>query len=233
MLNPFGKNIWLADGPRIKAAAGFCYPTRMAVLKLPSGQLFVWSPVGLTDALKVSLAEIGTVRHVVAPNSLHDSFLGEWHAAYPHAAFHAAPGLARKRPDIPFETELSDLVHQGWKGSVDQVVFSGNAITTEVVLFHHDSGTVIFTDLLQQLPRDWFSGWRRVVARLDLMTEPKPTVPRKFRLAFRDRGPARAALAKIRNWPVKHVVMAHGPPVSEDAQRFLRDAFCWLEKRPR
>jgi hypothetical protein len=63
------------------------------------------------------------------------------------------------------------------------------------------------------------------------MTEPKPTVPRKFRLAFRDRAKARAALARVQRWPVKHVVMAHGTLVSEDAQGFLREAFSWLEKR--
>ena len=40
----------------------------------------------------------------------------------------------------------------------------GNAITTEVVFFHARSGTVLFTDLVQQLPAHWFSGWRALVA---------------------------------------------------------------------
>lgn len=232
MPNAFGKNIWLADGPRVKAAAGFCYPTRMAVIRLPGDLLFIWSPVALATDMKTALSALGTVRHIVAPNSLHDSFLGEWQAAFPAALFHAAPGLAQKRPDISFASELSDCPDAGWQGSLDQVVFPGNAITTEVVFFHHDSGTAIFTDLLQQMPRNWFSGWRKVVARLDLMTEDRPTVPRKFRLAFRDKKKARDALTKVQSWPVRQVVMAHGTPVASDARQFLETAFGWLDRRP-
>lgn len=33
----------------------------------------------------------------------------------------------------------------------------GNLITTEVVFFHVKSGTVLFTDLIQQFPANWFS----------------------------------------------------------------------------
>lgn len=231
MLVAFGKSIWLADGPRVKAAAGFCYPTRMAVITLPGDLLFIWSPVPLSADMKAALSAIGTVRHIVAPNSLHDSFLAEWQAAFPEASCHAAPGLAQKRPDISFASELSDCPNAGWASSLDQVVFFGNVITTEVVFFHRDSGTVIFTDLLQQMPLDWFSGWRRVVARLDLMTEDRPTVPRKFRLAFRDKAGARAALAKVQSWPVRKVVMAHGTPVMSDAQQVLDTAFGWLGGR--
>jgi hypothetical protein len=40
----------------------------------------------------------------------------------------------------------------------------GNLITTEVVFFHVKSGTVLFTDLLQQFPAGSFSGWRAFVA---------------------------------------------------------------------
>jgi hypothetical protein len=62
------------------------------------------------------------------------------------------------------------------------------------------------------------------------MTGPDPMVPRKFRLAFRDRAAARAALARIRAWPVERVLMAHGTPVTRDAGPFLDRAFAWLER---
>ena len=39
MLKPFGHEIWTADGPQI-AIAGFHYPTRMAVIRLPDRGLF-------------------------------------------------------------------------------------------------------------------------------------------------------------------------------------------------
>ena len=100
-----------------------------------------------------------------------------------------------------------------------------------MVLFHRESRTAIFTDLLQQFPRGWFSGWRALVARLDLMEGAEPAVPRKFRFAFQDRTAARKALARILAWPTDRVVIAHGAPVTRDGQAFLRRAFRWLDAR--
>src|SRR5919199_2866688 len=50
-LRPFGPDIWTADGP-VASFHGFAYPTRMAVIRLSGGGLFVWSPVALSDALR-------------------------------------------------------------------------------------------------------------------------------------------------------------------------------------
>jgi hypothetical protein len=106
---------------------------------------------------------------------------------------------------------------------------SGNAITSELVFFHRNSGTAIFADLIQQLPTDWFSGWRAVVARWDRMLGSEPSVPRKFRAAFIDRRAARESLARILAWPAEKVLMAHGTPVTEDGTAFIRRAFKWLQ----
>lgn len=230
MLKPVGPDIWLADGPVVSAAMGFRYPTRMAVIRLAGGDLFVWSPVGLTPALKAETDALGTVRHLIAPNSLHHVFLTDWIAAYPEARVHAPPGLPEKRSDIAFASVLGDSPDPCWAAEIDQVVMHGNAITTEIVFFHKPSGVAIFTDILQQMPTGWYRGWRGLVARLDLMTEPEPTVPRKFRMAFRDRKAARAAVMRVLAWPVRKVVIAHGPTVDSDAAAFLRRAFFWLTK---
>lgn len=228
-LQPFGADIWLADGPQADVA-GFRYPTRMAVIRLADG-LLIWSPVGLTDQVRAELADLGEVRWLVAPNSLHHLFLEQWREAYPAARLHGAPGLAARRPDLVIDAELGDAPSAEWSGALDLVLMHGNRITTEAVFFHRASGAVLFTDLLQQFPPGWFRGWRALVARLDLMTEPEPAVPRKFRLAFSDRQAARAAMARILDWPAKTVVMAHGRPVEQEGQAFIARAFRWLMKR--
>lgn len=226
-LRPFGPGIWLADGGQADVA-GFRYPTRMTVIRLADGDLFVWSPVALSDALREAVAGLGEVRHVVAPNSLHHLYLGEWQAAWPQARLYAAPGLTAKRTDLGFHAELGDTPPSEWAVDLDQVPVRGNRITTEVVFFHRPSGVVLFTDLIQQFPPGWFRGWRALVARLDLMTGAEPSVPRKFRVAFTDRKAARADLAHILDWPCAKVVMAHGAPVEHDGRAFLARAFRWL-----
>lgn len=227
MLKPFGSDIWISDGP-VVAVAGFHYPTRMAVIRLSDGGLFVWSPIRLTSALQAEIDALGEVRHIVAPNSLHHLFLLEWKRAYPGAKLHAPPGLREKRRDIAFDADLGNVPAPDWAGEIDQVPVRGSLIATEVVFFHVKSGTVLFTDLIQQIPPALLSGWRATVARLDLMTGPEPSVPRKFRFTFTDRRAARDALARIHAWPAEKVLMAHGTPVERDARAFLRRAFGWL-----
>ncbi|MGO4833630.1 DUF4336 domain-containing protein [Rhizobiaceae sp. 2RAB30] len=228
MLKEFGPNIWIAEGLTVTAAAGFHYPTRMAVIRLANGDLVLWSPTALLDDLRTEVETLGAVRYLVPPNSLHHTFLGDWQRVYPDAKVYAPTGLREKRKDIRFDGDFSDSPMTAWAGEIDLAIMRGNRITTEVVFFHRQSGTAIFTDLIQQFPRGWFKGWRALVARLDLMVAAEPTVPRKFRVAFTDRRAARECLRRILAWPTEKVIIAHGPPITDDGQAFLRRAFHWL-----
>jgi len=171
------------------------------------------------------------VRYLVAPSGLRHSSVGDWHRAYPVAQVHAPPGLRERRQDIRFGSDLGKVALAGWSGELDVVVVRGNRITSEAVGFHRPSGTAIFADLLQQVPPGWFTGWRGVAARPDLIVASQPSVPRRFRLAFSDRRAARAALRRILAWRAGRVLMGCGEPVTERGDAFLRDAFSWLLER--
>jgi hypothetical protein len=228
LLEKLGHEIWTAEGSDVVAIMGFHYPTRMAVIRLTGGELLIWSPVAPTDGLRAEIDALGKVGYLVAPNSLHHLFIADWKHSYPAARIYAAPGLRNKRRDIVFDGDLASATPPEWSGDIEYVVVQGNAITSEVVFFHRASGTVIFTDLLQKFPANWFSGWRAVVAKWDLMLGREPSVPRKFRAAFTNRRAARASLDRILAWPAEKVLMAHGTPVTEGGQAFLRRAFGWL-----
>ena len=206
IIQALGRQLWLVDGPQADVA-GFKYPTRMAIIRLTGSELLAWSPVALSDEIRAALAGL---------------------AAYPAASLYAPPGLAARRADLAFDAELGDTPPAAWADDLDLVLVRGNRITTEAVFFHRPSATVLFTDLIQQFPPGWFKGWRGLVAKLDLMTEVEPAVPRKFRVAFTDRGAARSALRRILAWPAEKVVMAHGQPVTHGGQAFLARAFRWL-----
>jgi hypothetical protein len=200
VLKQFSPEVWIADGPDA-VVAGFHYPTRMAVIRLSEARLFIWSPIQFTDVLRAEVDALGQAEYIVAPNSLHHLFLLEWKSAYPKAKVYAPPGLRKKRKDIVFDADLGNAPSPDWAGEIDQVLMQGNLITTEVIFFHAKSGTVLFTDLFQQLPVSSFSGWRSLVAKLGLMTGPEPSVPRKFRVAFTNRRAARDSLRRIFAWP--------------------------------
>ncbi|SFS65939.1 protein of unknown function [Sulfitobacter marinus] len=228
-MTPFGLNLWLFDGPAVTGAAGFKFPTRMAVVQMPGDAgVWVWSPVALTQDIRDAVDALGPVRHLVAPNSLHYSFLAEWAAAYPDARVYAAPGLTEEVAGTVIHSTISDEPEPAWAGAVDHVVVRGNKITTEVVFFHRESATVLVTDFVQQIPQGWYRGWRAVVARLDLMTAPVPSVPRKFRMATTDKAAARDGVGRILEWPSERLVMAHGAPISSGGKETLQRAFGWL-----
>ena len=229
MLKNFGGEIWIADGPTT-SVAGFHYPTRMAIIRLSGGNLLVWSPIALSQDLQAQVDALGAVRYLVPPNSLHHLFLGDWQHAYPGASVYAPPGLRTKRKDIRFDGDFGEAPIRAWADDLDYVLVPGNLITTEAVFFHRPSRTTLFTDLIQHFDPAWFDGWRAMVAKLDLMVAPEPSVPRKFRVAFLNRPAARDAIVRILAWPTAKVLMAHGEPVTGDGRAFLSTAFAWLIK---
>lgn len=223
----FGPEIWIADGP-VTSFHGFPYPTRMAVIRLSDGSLFVWSPVALSESLYAAVDALGPVRHLVSPNALHHLFLSEWKSAFPAARVCASPDLRRKRKDLTFDVELRNAAEPAWAPDIDQVVVQGSFALTEVVFFHRTSRTALFADLIQNFPRDWFKGWRGFLARHGGIVAPNPSTPRDWRVSFLNRRAARVSLDKILAWPIEQVVIAHGNLPPGDGTAFVRRAFSWL-----
>lgn len=223
----FGSDIWVASGPQV-SVAGFHYPTRMTVIQLDRRELLIWSPIALVPELKHAIEALGRVAYVVAPNTLHHLHMEDWLSAFPDATSLAPEALGKKRPDLRIDAYLEGQVPPAWKGEIELVAIRGNLITTEFVVFHRRSRTAVFTDLIQHFRPSEFKGWRRLVARLDLMAAPQPEVPRKFRTAFLDRRAARQALREILGWPVEKVIMAHAPTQVTGGHEFIARAFRWL-----
>jgi hypothetical protein len=226
-LQPFGDEIWFANGPTV-VSAGFRYPTRMALMRLADGGLFAWSPIALTPELRAEVDALGDVHFLVTPTKMHHLSLTMWRNAYPRAVLYAAPGSRERRLEIGFDEDLGDEPARGWAGQIDQIIMRENVIAEEVVFFHRRSGTVLFADLLQNFPHGWFSGLQALIARLDGMIGAEARTPNKFRLAFTDRKLARASVERILGWPAEKVLMAHGTPVQADGRAFLQRAFRWL-----
>ena len=178
-LDEFATGLWVAEGP-VVSFYGFPYPTRMAVTRLADGGVFVWSPIALTAELK--------------PGSMSLVRSGSWSPRTSCIIFSSANGKkpTRRRCSLrhpacaeaegpSFDADLADAPDPAWAADVDQVIMHGSPFLTEVVFFHRASRTAIFTDLIQNFPRDWFPGWRGLVARLDGIVAPHPGAPREWR----------------------------------------------------
>jgi hypothetical protein len=227
MLQPFGPSLFIADGPPV-SFYGFPYPTRMAVAKLASGGLWVWSPVALTNEVADAVGALGPVRYIVSPNKIHHLFLGPWAQRWPEARLYAPPGLAAKRPDLHFHGELGDAPDPAWAEDIDQVLFRGSFALTEVVFFHAPSRTLIVGDLIQRFDTSGLSGWKGLLVKLDGLAGEHGSTPREWRATFLRRGQARAARSTILRWQAEQLLIAHGCCVRHEATPVVKAALDWV-----
>jgi len=228
LLLPFGKDLWLADGPVVPFLGSFPYPTRMGVVRLPGGDLWLWSPIEWSEPLARELEALGPIRHLVAPNKIHHLFLGQWTERFPEARLYAAPGLAKRRPDLRFHAELGEVPDPAWDGVLDQTVFRGSLFMEEVVFFHRPSRTALVCDLIQRFEPGSLSGWRGALMRLDGLVGPDGSTPREWRASFLRRGPARQALRTALDWDPQRLVIAHGTLPEENGREALAHGLRWL-----
>lgn len=227
-LEAIDRDIWIADGPEVRFLGAFPYPTRMTVVRLGNGDLWICSPIPLDDPLRRELAALGPVRHLVSPNKLHHLFLGPWAAAHPGARLYASPGLAARRRDLEFQAELGDEPDPAWAQDIDQVIFRGSFFMEEAVFFHRASRTAIFTDLVQRFDPEEARGWRGALMRLDGLVGESGSTPREWRLSFWKRRAAREARDRVLAWNPRRLVVAHGLCAQEGARQVLARALAWL-----
>ena len=231
MLELLDSRIWLADGG-VVSFKGFDYPTRMAVVRLSDGGLWLWSPVQKTEALEEQVRTLGQVRHIVSPNKLHYLFLSEWHAAFPEANLWATASTMKKCPDLQFAGALADEAPSAWKGQIDQFYFRNSLFMDELIFYHRTSRTAIIADLSQTFTEDFLTShwpwWMRPIARLSRMMDGWGYPPIDYRLSFRGRASARVKIRTLINEHPKHVILAHGRIVRSGGEAFLRRAFSWL-----
>ena len=227
MLKLFGPNLYVAEGP-IVSFFGFPYPTRMAVAQLSDGNLWVWSPVALTEELASAVEELGTVRYIVSPNKIHHLFLSEWIDRWPDAGLFVPPGLAQKKPDLRVSAELGDEPDSGWVAEIDQVIFHGSLAMEEVAFFHRPSRTAIICDLIQRHPESSLTGWKGMLMRIDGLVGDHGSTPREWRASFLRRKPARAARDTVLGWKAERLLIAHGECAQTGATSIIEKALDWI-----
>jgi hypothetical protein len=215
--------IWVADGPIVRFF-GMPYPTRMTLIRLTDGSLFVHSPIALDEPLGAAVAALGPPRYLIAPNRLHHLFVTDWVLRFPTARVYAAPGLEAKLHGLAIEP--LDVREPPWHAEIDQLTFRGSPLMQEVVFLHRASRTLVVADLIENFDPATLTTPQRWLARLTGILAPRGSMPRDWRLSFVGRGRqlARECALKILAWQPEAVLMAHGCPVTAGARPFLEQA---------
>src|SRR6516164_4077453 len=219
-------NIGIVDGPFEYLTVGGAklplpFTTRMTVVRLSNGDLFLHSPIKFDARLANELLGLGAVRHLVSPNQFHYTHIGEWAKAFPNAVSWASPRV-RKRArarhvDVNFTRDLDASPAEEWRQEIDQTLFPGGYFK-EFIFFHKTSKTLILTDTIINI-------------ELDKVTEPWRTAT--FGQIFfgmrlpllLQRQKAEAAISKIHSWQPQRILLSHGRCFDADADKAIRRIF--------
>ena len=229
MLIKIGTNIWTMDGPNV-VFAGASMHTRMTVVRLRDGSLWVHSPIEYSPDAKLAIESLGgSVTALVAPNKFHHMFIGQWKEAHPDAQMFAESTVRNKIAFLQSAEELSDTAPELYGADIEQVVFAGNRLFQEVVFFHNQSKTLILTDMMINLRPEGIRLLPRLFLRFEGAIFPNGGITRLYRLFTGDKVKARKALAVIRAWSPQTLTFCHGEPFTEPAATVLERQFRWLD----
>ena len=224
-LHQLANDLWAATG-RVRFL-GHWVPTRMLVIRLPNGALWVHSPIALDPEIVRDVASLGRVGHLIGSSKYHHLWLADWARHYPDTKVHGAPGLPEKRPAITFHEVLGDEAPADWRGVLDQIVFRGLPIFNEVIFLHRASRTLVVTDLVFNV-YEAEGVLAPLVMRLDGMWK-RFGPSRSLRLMMsRNRERAKEDLKRIQQWNYDRVIMAHGRVMEGGGREAMESAFAFL-----
>jgi len=229
-------NLWIVDQPDFSASL-VRIGTRMTVIRLADGGLFLHSPTRLDDETRQALDALGNVRAVIAPSRAHHLFIADYIKTWPAAKLYGPPGLTGDvqdfrgrfgaRRDLKLDSVLGDEPHPDWAGQIEQHLFKGAPALNEVVFFHPSSRSLIFTDLVFNVPADR-KGAPIFYALVGAKGHFGPH--RLIRLMIRDRVAARESVARILNWDFDRVIVTHGDVLESGGREKFVEAFSFLSQ---
>jgi glycosyltransferase involved in cell wall biosynthesis len=236
-LKPVDDNIWIVDGPLVHMqmyGVRLPFSTRMTVIRLANGDLFLHSPTELVDSLKAEIDAIGRVRHLISPNKIHYTFIAQWGDAYPDAIRWASPGVreraASQNIEVEFDRDLGDEPDPAWADEIDQVVFRGSRFMDEIEFFHKPSRTLILTDIIENFELERVSRKYAFLLRMAGNVDPDGKTPVDLRMTFwGHKDQAREAYARMLAWEPERIILAHGRWYPENGVEELKRAFRWLK----
>ncbi|MEJ2653209.1 MAG: DUF4336 domain-containing protein [Gammaproteobacteria bacterium] len=202
--------------------------SRMTLVRLDNGKLWVHSPCQPNAQLKSEIDRLGKVAYIIAPGNFHHLYVSDFQSCYPEAETFLCPGLEKKRPDLKFDWILGNRPDPRWSSEFEQVVIQGTRIISEVAFLHKKCGTLILVDLLENIGDNYtheagllLKFWWKAV--FHMWNNPKAAP--EYQLGWGDKEVVRKGLEKILSWEFNSIILAHGNTIESNARAVLIKAW--------
>ncbi|KAI9719578.1 MAG: hypothetical protein M1812_003349 [Candelaria pacifica] len=224
---------------------------RGTIVRLSSGSLAVFSPTALTPEVRETVSNLGdNVGYLVALDSEHHIYLGQWYQAFPQAKVVGPEGLPEKRAKqknetIPFSTVFkeSDKANQSIGADFDQdfdYEYVGSHASKELVFNYRPDKTLVVGDYMFNLPA--YEQYSRAGERADsgiltklfvamVGTAQGPATWQKRFLWYAASAKDRPAFAKsterIDKFNFERIIPCHGDVMEKEGHGIFRKVFEW------
>lgn len=230
LLAEIAPNLWTVTQPL--RFLGLEVGSRMTIVRLPSGDLVLISPIRMLPHDRPAIDRLGTVRHIIAPNLFHHLSIASTLALYPNAQVWGVTGLPEKRPDLSFDALLSQP--GSFEGVLDYFPFQGfealmpqgSTSINETVFCHQPSGTLILTDVAFN-----FDETNRLETRLaaQLLGSYKALRPSRLeKWGTRDKAAVAASVKQVLAWEFDRVIPGHGSVMESNGKASFRAGYEWF-----
>jgi len=145
----------------------------MTVIRLTSGEIIIYAPVHIDDALNYEILRLGKVTGIIVPNKLHLTFLPEYIARFPEAKIYVPPGIKPEKNAVIDVSEKAIVIPTEvpmFPEELEMILTVGNSFFTEVLLFHKGAKVLIVADFIINLPSSVFSAENQITPEASVYT---------------------------------------------------------------
>lgn len=229
---PVADDVYIVDST-MPGPVGSIMPVRMTVIRLPNGDLLLHSPTPFSYKLKQALEEIGPIRHLVAPSTVHWLFVKDWQRSCPEATTWGSPELRQRRQvrksGLRIDRDIYDGAPAEWQGALTVTTIKAGLGFREIAFFHQVTSTLVLTDMVLNLEEPKVPPLMRPLLRAFGSLAPSAMPPPYVRAIVRmQRDMAASAAHSLLARQPQRVIFAHGLWFDTDGTQRLRHAWRWL-----
>lgn len=226
---------------------------RATLVKLQTGSVAVFSPVALTPAVEAKVAQMGTMKYIIAPDFEHHIYITPWSRKYPNAEVIGPEGLPEKRESdeankgIKFshvftKSNKRDLkIGPEFDAEFEYEYFDAHQ-NKELVFLHKPSKTVIEADLVFNLPAHEQYSKQPGGATSGIFTKlfgslanARGEVMAQRRLLWyvigaKDRPSFAESSRRVMAWDFDRVVPCHGDVIETGGKDIIGKATAWFRE---
>jgi hypothetical protein len=224
-LDPGG--IWITERP--VWFQGVKLRSRMTVVKLSDGKLWIHSAGEPTAELCAELDRLGEVGWVVVPNRYHHIHAPAMKARYPGARVIGPASAKLRNEELGIDVAIDDAKLASLIPDMTGVALRGVPFLDETLFFHTKTRTLIGTDVMMcGCAKDhWTWRWASRVWR----QYERYKVPPDVWWNTRHGGPlVRESIDELAKLPVERILVAHSDPITERPIAQLEDAWRFARK---